>query len=46
MYISLGTRSDITNAVCYLSQFHHPNQTLSKAAKIILKYLNETKAAI
>lgn len=44
MYISLGSRPDITYAVSYLSQFlDKPTIEAWKAAKHVLRYLRETK---
>ena len=44
MYISMGTRPDITYAVSYLSRFlDKPSQDTWVAAKRILRYLKETK---
>lgn len=44
MYISLGTRPDITYAITYLSQFlDRPTQKAWIAAKRVLRYLKATK---
>lgn len=43
MYLSIGTRPDITHAVSVASRFlEKPTITHERAAKRILKYLNKT----
>lgn len=44
MYISIGTRPDISHTVSYLSQFNvHYGEVHWKAAKRVLRYLKATK---
>jgi hypothetical protein len=45
MYISLGSRPDITFTVSYLSQFlDKPTESLWKAGKKVIRYLKETRS--